>query len=170
MGKGPGRVQREIVAAFAADPDNGFTINELCCLIYPDSEYIEKKHTVAILKAAKSLAKRWPDFGWERSERRGRGMVFFNAANMMSWAMARLKGDYIYIYDEEFFRASLLPGGENHRYIVEGGAWRRHRDMWIARRDGDTAALKRLEAEQEQSMTAILPSLRADSKLNNPIC
>ena len=171
MSRGPGRVEREIVAAFAADPDNAFTMNELCCLIYPDSEYIEKKHTVVILRTAKSLARRWPDFGWQRSERRGRGMIFFNAANMLSWAMARLKGDYIYTYDEEFFRASLLPGGQHHHHIVEGGAWRRHRDIWIAERDGDTATLKRLQAEQEQSTAEILPSLKAAvAKLDNPMC
>ena len=68
-----------------------------------------------------------------------------------------MKGDWVYIYNEDWFRASLLPGGKHHEHIVEGGAWRRHRDMWLARRDGDTVALERLDAEQKQSTNEILP-------------
>jgi hypothetical protein len=80
-------------------------------------------------------------------------MIFFNAASVLSWAMSRLKGDFFCADDpEEQLRASLQPGGKKHKYIAEGGAWRRHRDHWIARRDGDTAALERLDAEQEQCM------------------
>jgi hypothetical protein len=169
VSKGPGRVEREIRAAFNADPDSAFTISELCCLIYPDDEFIEKKHNVAILRAARSLARRWPDFGWDRSEQRGRGMVFFNAASVLSWAMARMKGDGVINYgDEEDMRAALMPGGREHRHIVEGGAWRRHRDQWIAERDGDTAALERLNAEQEQDVAGIIPRLNAAlSKLSS---
>ena len=77
--------------------------------------------------------------------------------------MARLKGDSIISrYDtEEEKRASLQPGGKHHHHVVEGGAWRRHRDMWIARRDGDTATLARLEAKQEASLAGTVCEVQA---------
>jgi hypothetical protein len=166
MSRGSGRVEQGIIAAFAAEPDNAFTVAELCRRIYPDtkSKYIVKKHRGAIIRAAQSLSKRWPDLGWFYSETLGGQKVFFNADSVMSWAMARLKGDNLSNYDnqdprnlvvraksEDELRTSLLKGGYHHKYIVKGGAWRRHRDMWLAERNGDTAWLKELEAEQERS-------------------
>jgi hypothetical protein len=57
MSKGPGRVERIIEAVFAAEPDNAFTIEDLCDRVYP-GEPIEKKHRVSVLRAAKQVAKR----------------------------------------------------------------------------------------------------------------
>jgi hypothetical protein len=80
---------------------------------------------------------------------RGREKVYFCADSMLSFAMARLKGDPFEIHlSEEELRASLGKGGRHHKYIVKGGSWWRHREMWIARRDGDTARLKELEIER----------------------
>jgi hypothetical protein len=36
MSRGPGRIERAIEAAFAAEPDNAFTIEDLCDRIYPE--------------------------------------------------------------------------------------------------------------------------------------
>ena len=75
----------------------------------------------------------------------------------MSFAMARLKcHSWWRDHSEAELRASLRKGGKNHQHIVAGGAWRRHLDMWIAQRDGDTARLQELEAEQERSLNEIL--------------
>lgn len=168
MSRGAGRVEREIAAAFAADPDNAFTADELCQRIYPGFDIRDhwddsKKYRVAVIRAAKSLARRWPDLGWGRSWMRGRINIYFNAASVSSWAMARMKGDQFEApyHTEEEMRASLRPGGYHHRHIVEGGAWRRHRDIWIAERDGDTAALERLNAEQKRNMDERVPAVQA---------
>jgi len=168
MSRGLGRIERAIVVVFTAEPDNAFTVGELCERIYPDCERIDpdyscvdKKHRVAVIRAAQSLSRRWPDLGWRYSQWLGREKIFFNADSVMSFAMARLKGDQFEYGGEEKLRSSLLEGGKNHEHIVEGGAWRRHRDMWLAKRDGDTARLKELEAEQERDLNQIGELLRA---------
>jgi hypothetical protein len=177
MSRGSGRIEQAIIAAFTAEPDNAFTVAELCVRIYPNAGYVDKKHRVAIIRAAKSLSRRWPDLGWRKSETLGGQTIYFNADSIMSFAMARLKGDSLKNYDnqdprvvnrasEEELRASLLKGGSHHKYIVKGGSWQRHREMWIARRDGDTARLKELEAEQERDLNQLAERLRsAQTKL-----
>jgi hypothetical protein len=72
MSKGPGRIERAIEAAFAADPDNAFTTEELCERAYfPAVNLIEKKHRVAVVRAGKRLAERMERFSWFISERLG---------------------------------------------------------------------------------------------------
>jgi hypothetical protein len=168
MSKGSGRIQRAIVAAFAADPDNAFTAGELCARAYPGVQ-VDKKHRVVVYQATAALQRRWPDLGWFHSQTLGRQKVFFDASSVLSFAMARLKGDGIVPYagnadariaawrkiGEAELRASLLPGGKHHSLVVEGGAWRRQRDMWIAKRDGDTARLRELEAIQAGALDRI---------------
>jgi hypothetical protein len=53
MSRGPGKIDRIIAALFAAEPDNAFMLHELLGHVYPDVEYYEKKHRVAVLRAAK---------------------------------------------------------------------------------------------------------------------
>jgi hypothetical protein len=55
----------------------------------------------------------------------------------------------------------LAPEGRDHHLIEPGGAWLRHTEMAIARRDGDHAALERLEAEQERDMSGSAEHIRA---------
>jgi hypothetical protein len=47
------------------------------------------------IRAAKSVAKRHPNFEWWRSEHLGGTLIFFLADNVMSYAMARLKADFL---------------------------------------------------------------------------
>ena len=126
MSRGSGRIEQAIIAAFTAAPDNAFTVAELCDRIYPEAGYVDKKHRVAIIRAAKSLSRRWPDLGWRKSETLGGQTIYFNADSVMSFAMARLKGDNLENYDnqdprvaggtsEEELHASLLKGGKYHK-------------------------------------------------------
>jgi hypothetical protein len=52
MSRGLGRVGRAIKAVFEAAPDDAFTVEELCRLIYPGISQVEKKHRVAVIRAA----------------------------------------------------------------------------------------------------------------------
>jgi hypothetical protein len=52
MSKGPGRVSRAIEAALEAEPDNAFTVEDLCDRVYRGINRVEKKHRVAVLRAA----------------------------------------------------------------------------------------------------------------------
>jgi hypothetical protein len=164
MRKGLGHVGRTIEAAFAAEPDNAFTVDDLCDRVY-DVVSIEKKHRVAVVRATKALAKQRTNLTWWRSEILGRKLVFYTADNVMSYAMARFKSeDKLYRNNdpryargtqrtEADFRAEMQEGGDYHHCVVQGGALWRHVEIWEAERDGNAKKLAKLKAEQD----AILP-------------
>jgi hypothetical protein len=59
MCRGPGRIQQEITALIAANPDDAWTLGELCGLIYYGqrscSPTPEKKHRVAVTRALRQM-------------------------------------------------------------------------------------------------------------------
>jgi hypothetical protein len=56
VNRGPGRVGRMIAAAFRDHPENSYTTTELAALVYGIEPYeAEKKHRVAVIRAAKPL-------------------------------------------------------------------------------------------------------------------
>jgi hypothetical protein len=162
MSKGPGRIERVVEAAFAGEPDNAFTVEDLCDRAYP-SESIEKKHRVSVIRAAKQVAKRRGNIDVMETYALGGAMVFFNRYDVMSYGMALLKcGEHpCYSYRnrderdndckgaEATFRAMLAPDGDYHDRIAEGGHWWQTVQAHIAERDGDAGAIARLKAERE---------------------
>ncbi len=158
MGKGPGRVERAIEAAFIAEPDNAFTVDDLCDRVYRGVNRIEKKHRVSVIRAAKSLCDRRPalNLNWLCSDRLGGALVFYTADNLMSYAMARLKSLGAYRSNdkrwersvtEHDLRAQLSDDGDHYEYIVPGGIWWNYVELWKAERDGDTEKADVLRAE-----------------------
>jgi hypothetical protein len=77
MSKGPGQVEQIIEAVFKAEPDNAFTIEDLCDRVYP-GEPIEKKHRVSVLRAAKKVAKRRGEIDTMTGEGLGGTSIFFD--------------------------------------------------------------------------------------------
>jgi hypothetical protein len=158
VSKGLGRVGLAIDATFAADPDNAFSTDELCARIYVedfDLIDIEKKHRVAVLRAAK----RRPNTDSMVSEHQGGMRVFYTPDNVMSYAMARLKSDFLHYWNRKSdadLKAKLRDGGDHHHLIIEGGAWWRHVEMHKAERDGDTERLALLKAEHERAVAAVM--------------
>jgi hypothetical protein len=178
MSRGPGKIQRAIEAVFAAEPDNGFLLSELCERVYSGVNRIEKKHRVAVARAANGI----PWLAHMKRETLGGELVFYNPASVMAYAMARLKSDSIgpgtayrnndyrpvrqkiwHGYDitswrrydissDEIFREMLAPGGDHHKYVVEGGTWRRFAALEHAKCMGDVATCERLEREQRAEM------------------
>ena len=51
--------ERTIKAVFAAEPDDVFTTEELCRKVYPRIKQVQKKHRVAVIRAAKKLQLNW---------------------------------------------------------------------------------------------------------------
>jgi hypothetical protein len=167
MSRGPGSIERGISAAFAAEPNNAFTTDDLCRRAFPRVKRADKKHRVAVLRAAQKR----PELRWLRSDHLGGQCVFFDPYSLMSYAMAQLKGgrglgfasynnndDRILDHrrvSEADLRASLLPGGVNHKMIVPGGPWSDHVAMWIARRDGDKETVDRLEAKRRDALVQV---------------
>ena len=150
MSRGPGRIGRALVAIFDSERDNAFTIQDLCERIWPDlyqdpqAGRIERKHRVAVVGAARNIARQRPEIQWLHGERLGRGLVFFRHDVVMSYAMARLKADRFQRYrskdprlhwskDEGVLRRQL--DDESHRTLIgPGGAWLRQVEMFLARR------------------------------------
>ena len=74
--------------------------------------------------------------------------------------MARLKADYNWKPEAEL-RAELMPGGRHYEYAQPDGAWTRHTEMEIAKRDGDHEKLEQLEAEQERAVEEVAERAQA---------
>ena len=148
MSRGPGRIERTIYDLFDKHPEGAWTTEDLCRLIYPATNRVEKKHRVAVIRAMKKTTgktdDRYRDLTCWQAETTGRTLVLFNNANVMSYGLARLKTDNYPSYvcckssrdswlveTEEELLKRIQPGGRNHDYIVPGGAWHRHTQMYI---------------------------------------
>jgi hypothetical protein len=89
MSRGLGHVQRAIVAYFEAEPDSAFLLSELCERIYPRVNRVEKKHRIAVARAAKAIK----TLDHMKRDTLGGELIFYDPLNVMSYAMARLKAD-----------------------------------------------------------------------------
>jgi hypothetical protein len=179
MSRGPGRIERAIMAVVAAEPDNAFTVADLCDRVYPGVNRIEKKHRVAVARAMKNAADRsagelglWTDGGCARGNSK---LVLFRRYDVMSLSLARLKADGWEHYrcnhphrsrvrSEADLRAMLAPGGRYHHHVAidadltETGAWHRHVLYNIAQRDGDEetiAVCERIQAVFRRQLAAL---------------
>ncbi len=78
MSRGPGRVERAIKAAFDAEPTRVFTTEYLCAHVYAGATRIEKKHRVSLIRAAKRVLQREPNWRMTRTHMPGAPFLFFN--------------------------------------------------------------------------------------------
>jgi hypothetical protein len=138
MSRGPGRIEKAIERIFAESPSKTFSTDELAALAYPTVGRIEKKHRVAILRAADKVAARlywekwqcervgwgtrWP--GSKRESLKGRGAIYVNVLDIWSYAHGRLRAEnYSGALSEDGRDAKLGQGGDHHKYVVPRGAW-----------------------------------------------
>lgn len=164
MSRGAGRVQRIIEEAFSV-PEKSYTLLDLFRYAYPEAECLEKKHQVAIKRAAAKVCLKT---GWKtwRRDTRGGGYIYYNPCDLISYATARLKATetryqswdrWIRKFNpktDEDILASLAEGGQYHKFIVEGGAWWRFVQIAIAERDGDEDTFRKLKAEADAALEA----------------
>jgi hypothetical protein len=111
-------VQRAILAAFAADPDNALLLSELCERVYPGRNRIEKKHRNAVARAAKAI----PSIRYMKREVLGSELVFYDPLNVMSYAMAELKSDAFIDYRNNDPRTDLWQQRKTMCAGYNGGA------------------------------------------------
>ncbi len=89
MSRGPGKIERAIRALFDAHPDEAFVTDELVEHCYPDViGKIERKHQVAVLRAARQVIADDRDWDAWRINGMGRGWVFVNRDSARSIAFA----------------------------------------------------------------------------------
>ncbi len=172
MSKGPGRIERAIDAILDAEPESAFTVEKLCERVYPDTNGVEKKHRVAVIRAAKNLLVRRPEVVWQRGEGLGKTLSLCRRDNFASYAIGKVKcecrqyrtNDPRYTFgrkrtvardeaDEAEVRetgAALMRDRSDPRYL-----WYREVQMFLAKRDGDTDKLAQLKAEEERVIAAL---------------
>lgn len=165
MSRGPGKLQRAILTMMDREPGGAWTVEDLCERVYLGVDQIEKKHRVAVLRAVRSIVEAGEDWGLFQSDNTGGTLVLVNLANLMSYALGRLKADRLIHYrdkrqgipplrisTEEDLKTRLQPGGSAYRLIQPDGPWQRHVEMHIAARDGDRARYAELEQELKRSI------------------
>ena len=109
-----GRIERAIREHLAAHPDEAFTTEHLGVVCYPNAPSIERKHRVAVIRAADKVLTGDPDWRPDRSCRRGGTVILYNASSVMSTAMARVLRHGVYTIRERLHqdtRDYLEPHG-----------------------------------------------------------
>ncbi|MCO6386222.1 hypothetical protein [Aliihoeflea sp. 40Bstr573] len=162
MSRGPGRIERAIAAAFDAKPDEAFTTEDLIDVVYVGANRVEKKHRVSLIRAARKVCAASESWTVSRSETTGSTLVFWNRFSVTSYGLMRAKTDMHAWYrsndarvmdcwktDADSIRRQLEPGGKYHHHVVEGGAWWRHVQLWIAEQAGDRSE-RTLKLQEEQ--------------------
>jgi hypothetical protein len=161
MSRGPGKIQRAIKAIIEAEPDRAFLLSELCERVYPGINRVEKKHRVAVARAAARMP--LPTISWMKCDRLGGELVYFTPFNVRSYAMANIISDTFEEYrnndgrlldwkkerrsDFDRVAAKVESGGEKYSWVVEGGAWWLHVQMAIAEHEADQASDKKNKLE-----------------------
>jgi hypothetical protein len=134
----PREIERVILNALTSNPDSAFTTGDLCARVYPGLKRPERKHRAAVVPIAKRVCERLGEhwdwcrgFAWSA---RGAPFVFYNQGSVTSFAMARMKSDWLHSYkSEEDLKAEIAPGGSNYKYVVEGGAWSEYCQEYVAK-------------------------------------
>ena len=171
MSRGAGRVEQAIFAAFSV-VGMSYTVVDLFKHAYPDAAQLERKHRVAIKRAAYNSCLKT---GWTtlRRDNRGGGYIYYDPCDVISYASARLKGrEYRYQSQDKWIRrfnpttdeeisSQLEVGGESYDLVVEGGTWWKHSRMAQAKQDGDDATYSHLKAENDAALAAWAGAFKA---------
>jgi hypothetical protein len=132
--------------------------------VYRGVNRIEKKHRVAVLRAADNVAKRlghWEKWQCKRFGRRtlsGVGAVFVNVIDLHSYAIGRLRADSCHAHETITEpEARLEPDGKDFKFIERGGAWWIHVERTRAKRgisvDDETRAMIAADEAEFQQYT-----------------
>jgi hypothetical protein len=174
MSRGPGRIQRAVIALIESDPDGVWTTAEICRRVYPDARGVAKKHRVAVLCALRRVA--LPGTWAVRWVRRGTVVERW-------WAAPRLRcvGTEFCLYhpcsDESQARVRWLEDGrepdcdrwkERFPYLVE----RAKAKAADARRWRDASTAEKLDiqiAEAQQMIGLLNMAGAADAASIRPI-
>ena len=88
MSKRVANIESEIASLFVAEPDNAFTIEEICKRIFPDLKHAAKRRRGMVLEAAMNLMKREGRLSYLILSARGHTVILFVNTCVLSYAMA----------------------------------------------------------------------------------
>ena len=162
MSRGPGRIEREIQALFTSQAHRTFSTDELVEAVYRGVNRIEKKHRVAVLRAADNVAKRLGHWEKTKSERAykstaaGLGCIYVNITDVHSYAIGRLRADFLNLGKPMAeLEAMIAEGRSDAKHVCRGGVWWIHTEKAKAKRgvivDDETKAMI---AQQEAGFAA----------------
>jgi hypothetical protein len=155
MSRGPGRIERAIRELFRTHPDLAFITDELAEHCYPEERPIERKHQVAVLRAAWNVIADDPDWDASCIEGMGGGYVFVNHANVTSYALGDIiRSRTIYRSEKRARRSWFRPATNRGQLLDLHAEWAAsHAPHWaenvarhIAYRDADPASREALAA------------------------
>jgi len=155
MSRGPGKIERGLLALFVANPSAAFTVEELAEAMYPGVNRVAKKHRVAIIRAARSAAS---IAGWRTwtSESPGSRLVYLNPLDFRSYATGWLRSEMSWHSCTPQEIAEMLDNPTAHfthwAKWRPGGAW--HYQVLInrAKAAGGDAEAGRLRSQLEMTV------------------
>jgi hypothetical protein len=155
MSRGSGRVEREIERAFAEKPDDIFMVEDLVRVVYPGLNRTEKKHRVAVIRAADQVARRCGWIAYKR-EAFGHELVYCNLMNVRSYTLGRMRASFLKNDRPLDELRHVVDGGTSpcqHRYrhdienMKPGGAWWIHVEIHKAAHAGDASKAEEMQRE-----------------------
>jgi hypothetical protein len=150
MSKGPGRIERAIADAFAANSNGILSVDDLVSVAYQGINRVEKKHRVATIRAANKVAAR---VGWAcwQAEMPGHPLVYYNPYDVRSYTIGtvvwhgsvRPNCGAVWQTINAWFDAACTDP-DDYRLVrpdmfadmQPGGVWHDHVQINIALRDG----------------------------------
>jgi hypothetical protein len=154
--RGRGRLQKAIEAAFRQNPSKTYSVEELAPIAYPELGEIEKKHRVAILRAASAASEAC---GWcyRCAERPGHPMIYGNPTDLRSYATWHMRLDCLTgdMAPDQLATAFDDPNDAAWKRVQPGGAWWCHVEIYNARAAGDAERAKQVEEELAASIEAM---------------
>src|SRR6185312_3972520 len=163
MSRGAGRIQRAIEGAFRQNPSASYSVEELVAIAYPGVNQVEKKHRVAVLRAAAAAAEAC---GWwyGKADRPGHPMIYGNPLDVRSYATWNMRRDFLEggLTPERLTAALDDPGAWPTRWewVQPGGAWWQHVQINQARRDGRHEEAEEIRERLNAGVAAKLSALR----------
>ena len=162
MSRGPGVIERAITAAFTDNPSRTYTVEELAALAYPGVNQVEKKHRVAVIRAADKAAARLGWIGW-RVYRPTHPRLYLNPYDLRSYAVGRMRADFLDGSDPvvEIERRLDTPGVHRSMWhlVQPGGAWFQHVEIYKAKRDGRDGEADAMKAALNASVGLAMAKL-----------
>lgn len=167
-----GRLVQSVFDAFAADPDNAYTTADLAMRAYGvELDGVTRAHRVAMQRAMKRACEIERRLRCENGDGPEGQLIIFDCTSVPSYAMFRLKTDWLYHYQwtrggycwpysEKQLREKLAEP-RYQEYIQPGGAWSDHVEYFRAEVTGDTETAARLKAKRDAEMAAWAASMQA---------
>lgn len=162
MSRGPGHVERAIEAAFNRTPDDVWPLGDLAMEVYRGINRVEKKHRAAVARAAAKVCWR-TGWNWYLRQAPAGENVYYNRRSVRSYALARLRSDFVYNNMTIEQLKDGLDNGPDHpigkcRALMEPetGAWWRHTEIAKLALDGKHEEADRLIDENNRLVTEAL--------------